>query len=105
MQFYVVDQTAATPPPPRPVIISILMFISFKTKEKLGVVTKLYYWEITNKDGFLKKGQMPEVGENYCIICLFLGFYHRIDTQPEVRLRHFFVPLFRKNDINIFSIT
>ena len=25
------------------------------------VITKLYYWEITNKDGFLYDGELPKV--------------------------------------------
>ena len=38
------------------------LFLSKKVKEKPGsIITKLYYWEITNKDGFLFKGESPQV--------------------------------------------
>lgn len=38
------------------------LFLSKKVKKKPGsIITKLYYWEITNKDGFLFKGELPQV--------------------------------------------
>jgi hypothetical protein len=43
-------------------ILSIFRFLSIKVEEKPdSVVTKVYYWEITNKDGFLYNGELPKV--------------------------------------------